>query len=154
YFFNMLGFRDLLNPAAWRLRALGFNLEAVAALAALLVVAVTLSAGGILLPLRVVARPARGVGGPGLAAAFAAYFAAIGFAYIFVEIGQLQSLTLFLGHPTFSLGVVLPTLLISSGLGSWLTGRVSAESLARSAPPRFVLLGVLLALVAAFAPEI
>ena len=46
------------------------------------------------------------------------YFAALGLGFIVVEIGALQRLMLFLGHPALALGVVLTTLLISAGLGS------------------------------------
>ena len=45
------------------------------------------------------------------------YFAAIGFGFMLVEISQLQRLTIFLGHPAYSLSVVLFSLLVSSGVG-------------------------------------
>ena len=45
------------------------------------------------------------------------YFAAIGFGFMLVEISQLQRLTIFLGHPAYSLSVVLFSLLVSSGAG-------------------------------------
>jgi len=71
------------------------------------------------------------------------FFAAIGFGFMFVEIALLQRLALFLGHPTYALGVVLFGLLASSGLGAWLLGR------GRLAAP--ALLGGLALLVAAAA---
>src|SRR5262249_26282395 len=46
------------------------------------------------------------------------FFAAIGFGFMLVEISQVQRLTIFLGHPVYSLSVVLFALLLSSGLGS------------------------------------
>jgi hypothetical protein len=49
------------------------------------------------------------------------FFAAIGFAFMCIEVSQLQRLMIFLGHPSYSLSVVLFTLLLSSGIGSWLT---------------------------------
>ncbi len=49
---------------------------------------------------------------------FATYFACLGIAYLFIELAFLQRLTLFLGHPTYALSVVLAGMLISSGLGS------------------------------------
>jgi hypothetical protein len=55
------------------------------------------------------------------------YFGAIGLGFMLVEIGMLQRLMLFLGHPTLALGVVLTTLLISAGLGSFVTRRVTLE---------------------------
>lgn len=47
------------------------------------------------------------------------FFASIGIGFMMVEISQLQRLSIFLGHPTYSLSVVLFSLLIGSGLGSF-----------------------------------
>ncbi|MFH1844639.1 MAG: hypothetical protein ABIF77_15670 [bacterium] len=52
------------------------------------------------------------------------YFGALGLGFMMVEIGMLQRLMLFLGHPTLALSVVLCSLLISAGLGSAWTARV------------------------------
>jgi hypothetical protein len=62
-----------------------------------------------------------------------------------VEISQMQRLVVFLGHPSYGLSVVLFTLLLSSGLGSWSTSR-----LAGSAPSASRALATLLALLVAF----
>jgi len=55
------------------------------------------------------------------------FFAAIGFGFMLVEISQVQRLTIFLGHPVYSLSVVLFSLLLSSGLGSLSTASVAAH---------------------------
>jgi hypothetical protein len=60
-------------------------------------------------------------------APFLVYFAAIGLGFMLVEISQMQRLVVFLGHPTYGLSVVLFTLLLASGLGSWSTSRFSAS---------------------------
>lgn len=52
------------------------------------------------------------------------FFAAIGLGFMLIEISQLQRLIIFLGHPTYGLSVVLFSLLLSSGLGSFLTQRI------------------------------
>jgi hypothetical protein len=71
-------------------------------------------------------------------------FAAIGLGFMLVEIAQMQRLILLLGHPTFSLSVVLFGLLIASGLGSFATGRVTAGHFSQVARGRLlVLIGVL-----------
>lgn len=49
------------------------------------------------------------------------YFAAIGLGFMLLEIVLIQRLVLFLGFPTYSLSVVLFSLLIFSGLGSYLS---------------------------------
>jgi SAM-dependent methyltransferase len=51
-------------------------------------------------------------------AASAAYFASLGVGFIAVELALLQHLTLLLGHPIFTLSILLFTLLAFGGLGS------------------------------------
>ena len=49
------------------------------------------------------------------------YFASLGFGFITVELALLQHLTLLLGHPSFTLSILLFTLLAAGGLGSALS---------------------------------
>lgn len=58
---------------------------------------------------------------------FMAYFAMLGMGYMLVEISMIQRLTVFLGHPTTSFVLVLTTLLLSSGIGSYVSGRFPAN---------------------------
>jgi SAM-dependent methyltransferase len=51
------------------------------------------------------------------------YFSCLGVAFIAVELGLLQQLTLLLGHPIFTLSILLFTLLASGGLGSYWSGQ-------------------------------
>jgi hypothetical protein len=51
------------------------------------------------------------------------YFASLGVGFIAVELALLQHLTLLLGHPIFTLSILLFTLLASGGLGSAWGGR-------------------------------
>lgn len=60
-------------------------------------------------------------------AASIVYFACLGAGFITVELALLQNLTLLLGHPIFTLSVLLFTLLASSGIGSALSHRVPAR---------------------------
>ena len=80
-------------------------------------------------------------------APFTTYFAAIGLGFLFVEISQLERLSVFLGAPVYGLTVVLFSLLVFSGIGSMLT-----ERLIDWERPRSLLLpiGALLALIVAF----
>lgn len=59
------------------------------------------------------------------------YFAALGMGFITVEISLVQKFTLFLGHPVYSLAVILFSVLIFSSLGSYLTGRIPESELVR-----------------------
>jgi SAM-dependent methyltransferase len=61
---------------------------------------------------------ARGTGPRRPAAGIFGYFTAIGLGFMFVEIGMIQKLTLFLGHPSYSVTVTLFSILVFSGLGS------------------------------------
>jgi len=78
----------------------------------------------LLLVLPVVLRrasPARATG-----ARIVAYFAAIGLAYLAVEIAAIQQLGLLLGHPVYAVTAVLAVLLIGSGIGSVWSDRLAA----------------------------
>ena len=56
------------------------------------------------------------------------YFAALGFGFITIELGLLQHLTLLLGHPIFTLSILLFTLLAAGGVGAALSPRVNART--------------------------
>jgi hypothetical protein len=98
------------------------NARAVFLLTSLMVVALILAVLMLLVP-ALIARPRP----PAAAIPAMVYFGALGLGFMLVEIGMLQRLMLFLGHPTLALGVVLTTLLISAGLGSWVTRRTTLE---------------------------
>jgi predicted membrane-bound spermidine synthase len=61
-----------------------------------------------------------------------------------VEIALMQRLVVFLGQPVYSLSVVLFSLLISGGLGSWSTQRINDQKLQKAALLR---LGMLLIII-------
>jgi len=80
---------------------------------------------------------------------FLLYFAALGTGFIVVEVVLVQKCVLFLGHPVYALTVVLFAVLLWSGVGSWLAGRVSDEDAPRAL--RRMLLAVAgLVVIAAF----
>ena len=54
---------------------------------------------------------------------FLLYFVCIGAGYIMVEVALIQKFVLFLGHPTYALTVVIFSMLVSSGLGSYFSTR-------------------------------
>ena len=55
------------------------------------------------------------------------YFACLGLAFMLVEIPLIQRFALFLGHPVYALAVILFSVLIFSGVGSYLTGRLTVH---------------------------
>jgi hypothetical protein len=119
FFFHMLRAGDLLKGATV-LGANQVNLRAVRVLAALLGIVVTLSAIVIAAPLVFQKRVRRECSGR-----LMVYFAAIGLAFMMVEIAQLERLIVFLGHPMYGLTVVLFVLLIASSLGSLCAHRMA-----------------------------
>jgi hypothetical protein len=65
----------------------------------------------------------------------AAYFAAIGFAFMFVEIAFIQRFVLFLNHPLYAVATVLCAFLVFAGLGSRCTRSVQRiGGIARRSP--------------------
>jgi hypothetical protein len=68
------------------------------------------------------------------------YFIFIGTGYILIQVALVQKFVLFLGHPTYALTVIIFSMLLSSGLGSYFSRRIVSASGAR--------LGRVLALVA------
>lgn len=60
--------------------------------------------------------------------AFLVYFLFIGAGYILVEVALIQKFVLFLGHPVHALWVVIFSMLVSSGLGSYYSSRVIGKS--------------------------
>jgi hypothetical protein len=129
FFFHMLRLRDVFDARRWQDQGIvSFNMKAVGVLGVLLVTVVLMTTACIVVPLM---RTRRGTSLEG-ASPYLAYFVAIGLGFMLIEISQLQRLTIFLGHPSYSLSVVLFSLLVSSGLGSLSTARVTApESAAR-----------------------
>ena len=74
------------------------------------------------------------------------FFAAIGAGFMLVEISMLQRLIIFLGHPIYSLAVILFVLLLASGAGSRLSAFIPDERLRRSGIAVLVGLTAVLAL--------
>jgi hypothetical protein len=154
FFFNQLplaqAWREAFDLDLYRATGVrGGNLLASLALLSILVVAVVLVITVIVLPLR----PAIRETNSRLALFGSAYFLLLGIAFMFVEIALLQCLSLFLGHPVYSLSIVLFAIILSTGLGSLLSGRFVPAS-----HPAFPLWAMLLAAyivsLAVWAPSI
>jgi len=61
------------------------------------------------------------------------YFLLIGFGFMFVEIGLIQRLSLFLGHPVYGLAIGLFAIILSTGIGSLLSDRLPISDPGRAA---------------------
>jgi hypothetical protein len=59
---------------------------------------------------------------------FLLYFLAIGVGYILIEVALIQKFVLFLGHPTYALTVVIFSMLVSSGMGSFFSRKIVGDN--------------------------
>lgn len=125
FFFNQLRFLDIPRVGRQMLvdqlgtGVLRGNLTASIALVVILGISLVAVVCTIVLPLRSAATsaPRR------LIAAGTMYFSLIGVGFMFAEISMLQFFSIFLGHPIYSMGVCLFSLILSSGIGSLASGR-------------------------------
>jgi len=123
FFFNMLKIHAALtNQYIDNEGPMATNLKAVTNLITLLVTVIILSLLLIIIPVWL---KMEGKGLKMLFHPFSIYFAAIGLAFMLVEISHLQKFTVFLGHPTYSLLVVLFSLLIFTGFGSYFSKKLT-----------------------------
>lgn len=81
---------------------------------------------------------------------WALYFASLGLGFIAVELVLIQRFNLFFGYPVYSLSVVLFTMLLASGAGSFWAGRFESR---RLLPRALALLCALLAVYALVLPR-
>ena len=95
-------------------------------------------------PLIFSARPASGWG------RWLIYFGALGAGFMLLEVALLQRFVLLLGHPVYSLTVTLFSLLLGTGLGSFLSRRIPADRV-RPVAIRMLVAVAAVALVSAFA---
>ncbi len=123
YFFNLLKPGGILKVSrdAQVTGVVAGNLNATATLAVLLLVAVLLVLAIITLPLARSGLPSMGWGALALSIL---YFSQIGFGFMFVQLALLQRFTVLLGHPTYSLAIILFAMILFAGLGSLLSDAV------------------------------
>jgi hypothetical protein len=143
FFFLMVRPQDAIL-SAWRgADTTVGEVHTVMILLGLFVVVLALTLLSILIPLALTTKrdALRG------SASLFAFFGSIGLGYMLIEVSQTQRLIIFLGHPTYSLSVVLFTLLIASGLGS-----LSTQLWRPLEKPRagLIPMGVLIAVLAVF----
>ncbi len=151
FFFNMLRLRDVvLRPERAVLGRVSHNQTAVFVLGTLLATMIVLTLLCIFVPLKLTTDPGalRGAG------PLLAFFASIGLGFMLIETSQMQRLIVVLGHPTYGLTVVLFALLLSGGLGSWLTNGVPIERAGESGLRRLIVLLVLLVIFGWLTPAV
>jgi hypothetical protein len=150
FFFNSVRLANVTSalngPVEWRKTNLG-----TLVLFALVFITGTAVIAFIVGPLilarnRDVQAASAGLVAPGVRLAYLAYFLLLGGGFIVVEVAMVQKFILFLGHPVYSLTVVLFSLLLFSGLGSHLSERFKE----RLAPSLARVIGIIAAAVAGY----
>ena len=148
FFFHMLKLQNIFDQKVQHEAVLKFNMRAVFILAILMITVVVLTLLCIIVPLVWTTRSGALKG----SAPILFYFTAIGLGFMFVEISQMQRLIIFLGHPTYGLSIVLFSLLLSSGLGSFTTHKIGRPGLINSIKYRWLMLVVIIALFGILTP--
>ncbi len=143
FFFHMLRLKDLFKGKHFKYQEQRFNLTGIMMLYILLGVSIAMCVIFIIVPLIVMRDRVPLPGKWGLAGLV--FFASLGFGYILVEIGQLQRLIIFLGHPMYSITVVLFSMLFASGLGAVASNRWLRNT--RTRTPVFMAMAILLGLL-------
>ncbi|MCX7015576.1 MAG: hypothetical protein NTW86_23990, partial [Candidatus Sumerlaeota bacterium] len=125
YFFNMLRLRNIRLAFVQSEGIINGNLLATLSLLGLVLALFIVAMATIALPLVLRGRFGLGPSAPGRTLrAGALYFSLIGAGFMLAEIALIQRLTVFLGHPIYALGVLLFTLILSTGLGSLISDRL------------------------------
>jgi hypothetical protein len=136
FFFNQLRLAQLGGIAAmvreWRngegfLLGAGFvalgNLIAIGTLFLIILLSAVVVVFVILLPARSTVHAVD----PQLALIGSGYFLLIGLGFMFVEIGLIQRISVFLGHPVYALSIGLFSIILSTGIGSLMSERLGPE---------------------------
>ena len=145
FFFNALRLRNVLQVL--HSSQLNGNLRALAFLLLFMLAATFLVILTLLAPL---SRRARARGSTTRhSAGGIAYFIGIGLGFMLAEMAMMQQLSVYLGHPVYSLVVVLAGLILFAGLGSLAADRFRLDTSVRSRMP--ALLASLVLLVYSFA---
>ena len=152
FFFNLLKPASVFRSIDGLRGALDHNLYAQVVVVFLFFVYLVLGFLLILLPLRFGTGKPEGLSMSVFPRLF--YFGSIGLGFMLVEISIMQKMTLFLGHPTYSLLVVLFSLLLFTGVGSLLTEFVSVRRLWFHASVSAILVIAIIGAFSAYSSEV
>jgi hypothetical protein len=129
YFFNMLRLTHLMEVRGSGPGVLHGNLTASITLMVLIISLIVLSISAVILPLIYNSTlPKEKTGNRKIFWKGAAYFSLIGAGFMMIEIGLILRLSVFLGHPVYALGILLFTILLSAGTGSFYSEHIPLTS--------------------------
>ncbi len=122
FFFNQLLLTDLASLRTARTAPDGVirgNFIAIKTIGLIVLLSAILVLVTMILPSLPALRQAK----PSLALLGTVYFALIGLGFMFIEIGIIQRVSLFLGHPVYGLAIGLFSIILSTGIGSLISER-------------------------------
>jgi hypothetical protein len=135
YFFNMLKLTDLkfktLNTESGIMKG---NLQATITLLLLIACLLAVAVATIAVPLFLKTKANGRTAFNRAAISGALYFCLIGAGFMLVEIALVQRLSVFLGHPVYGLGILLFSMILSTGAGSLLVEKVVVRKWLRLYP--------------------
>jgi SAM-dependent methyltransferase len=123
FFFNQLVLTDLMSVRSAGAATEGIirgNLEAAKTISVIVVLSLALVLTTIVGPSLPTVRQAPA----SLALLGTLWFGLIGLGFMFIEIGVIQRVSLFLGHPVYGLAIGLFSMILSTGIGSLLSERI------------------------------
>jgi hypothetical protein len=127
FFFNQLVLTDLasiLGAQQAREGVLRGNLGATMSIGIIVLLSMILVVVTMVLPsLPAIRRTRAALAWPGTI-----YFALIGLGFMFIEIGIIQRVSLFLGHPVYGLAIGLFSIILSTGFGSLISERLILDT--------------------------
>jgi hypothetical protein len=128
YFFNILRLESLGTAFDPTPGVITGNLTATATLVRLITALFAMTIVVIVVPLGYKTSQARKEGKKtGILWSGAMYFSLIGASFMLLEIALVQRFSVFLSHPVYALGVLLFTIIASSGLGSYLSEKLPLD---------------------------
>ena len=127
YFFNVIRLPNFWRAFNTDSNVIQGNLAALLTLFSLILSLGVVSLATIVVPLVVRARSLDAGERVAIYWSRGFYFALIGAGFMFVEIGLIQRLSVFLSHPVYALGILLFTIILSAGIGSYLSERLPLD---------------------------
>lgn len=124
YFFNMLRLNHVSFALQQHEGIIKGNLVATLTLILSIITLLLVALLTIIVPLRFKVGGQAHISPPRPLWAAALYFSLIGAGFMLVEIALIQRLSVFLSHPIYALGVLLFTIIASTGLGSYISERL------------------------------
>ena len=150
YYFNFFKLKTIKSILETGTRQIPFTEWGYAILVILLIPVSLLSFILIIIPLFIVKKNAITSSSVPIRLNVFLYFFMIGIGFFFIEMSLIQKFILFLSHPMYSLTVIISSILIFSGLGSYFSNRIKDKNKSIV----FIIIGIIIAIYILFLDRI